>query len=64
MGRVEAQRLPSVDPATIVHAGSHADVDVSCGALATYVSDRALGVDDPVRERSLIGRLDRLDGSE
>jgi DNA-binding transcriptional MerR regulator len=58
VGRVEACELPAVELATIVHAGSHADVDRSYGALATYVSDRALGVDGPIRERYLVGRLE------
>ena len=39
VGRVEPRTLPAVELATIVHAGSHADVDRSYGALATYVSD-------------------------
>jgi effector-binding domain-containing protein len=64
VGRVEARTLPAVELATIVHAGSHVDIDVSYGALATYVSDRALGVDGPVRERYLVGRLDTVDESE
>ena len=61
VGRVEACTLPAVELATIVHAGSHADIDRSYGALATYVSDRALGVDGPIRERYLVGRLDTAD---
>jgi DNA-binding transcriptional MerR regulator len=63
VGRVEAQTLPAVELATIVHAGSHTDIDLSYGALATYVSGRALGVDGPVRERYLVGRLDTVDES-
>jgi effector-binding domain-containing protein len=58
VGRVDACALPAVELATIVHAGSHVDVDRSYGALATYVSDRALGVDGPIRERYLVGPLD------
>ena len=61
VGRVQACALPAVELATIVHAGSHADIDRSYGALATYVSDRALGVDGPIRERYLVGRLDTAD---
>jgi DNA-binding transcriptional MerR regulator len=64
VGRVEARSLPAVELATIVHAGSHADVDRSYGALATYVSDRALGVDGPIRERYLVGPLDTADEGE
>jgi DNA-binding transcriptional MerR regulator len=61
VGRVEALSLPAVELATIVHPGSHTDVDRAYGALATYVSDRALGVDGPIRERYLVGRLDTAD---
>ena len=61
VGRVEPQILPAVELATIVHAGSHADIDRAYGALATYVSDRALGVEGPIRERYLVGRLDTTD---
>ena len=61
VGRVEACTLPAVELATIVHAGSHADVDRSYGALATYVSDGALGVNGPIRERYLVSRLDTDD---
>jgi DNA-binding transcriptional MerR regulator len=64
VGRVEACELPAVELATIVHAGSHADIDRSYGALATYVSDRALGVDGPIRERYLVGRLDTAEEGE
>jgi DNA-binding transcriptional MerR regulator len=61
VGRVEACALPAVELATIVHEGSHIDVDRSYGALATYVSDRALGVVGPIRERYLVGPLDTTD---
>jgi effector-binding domain-containing protein len=63
VGRVEAHTLPSVELATIVHAGVHTDIDVTYGALATYVSDRALGVVGPIRERYLVSRLDTADES-
>ena len=61
IGRVEPVSLPPVELATIVHTGSHSDIDRAYGALATYVSDRALGVDGPIRERYLVGRLDTDD---
>jgi DNA-binding transcriptional MerR regulator len=61
VGRVAACALPAVELATIVHAGFHIDVDRSYGALATYVSDRAIGVDGPIRERYLVGPLDTAD---
>ncbi len=61
IGRVQPLTLPAVELATIEHVGSHADVDRSYGALATYVTDRALGVDGPIRERYVVGRLDTTD---
>jgi DNA-binding transcriptional MerR regulator len=61
VGRVESRTLPAVELATIVHAGSHADIDRAYGSLATYVSEHALGVDGPIRERYLVGRLDTAD---
>lgn len=61
VGRVQALSLPAVELATVVHNGSHTDVDRAYGALATYVSDRALAVDGPIRERYLVGRLDTAD---
>jgi effector-binding domain-containing protein len=53
--------LPAAELAITVHAGSHADVDRTYGALATYVAEHALGVDGPIREHYLIGRLDTDD---
>jgi DNA-binding transcriptional MerR regulator len=50
VGRVETIIVPAVELATIVHVGTHADIDRSYGALATYVADHALGVPGPIRE--------------
>ncbi len=61
VGRAMPRTLPAVELATIVHAGAHGDIDRTYGSLATYVSDRALGVDGPIRERYLVGRLDTAD---
>ena len=61
VGRVQRFVAPQVELAMITHAGSHADVDRSYGALATYVSEHALAVDGPVREYYLVGRHDTDD---
>ena len=53
---VRRRRRPSWP--TITHAGSHADVDRSYGALATYVTEHALAVDGP-DPRVLPGRPPR-----
>ncbi|HXB49599.1 MAG TPA: MerR family transcriptional regulator [Streptosporangiaceae bacterium] len=61
VGRVVPFIAPRAELAVINHTGSHSDVDRSYGALATYVSERALGVDGPVREYYLVGRHDTDD---
>ena len=58
VGRVQRFVAPQVELATITHTGSHADVDRSYGALATYVSEHALAVDGP-DPRVLPGRPPR-----
>jgi DNA-binding transcriptional MerR regulator len=61
VGRVRRVSLPAVELATTVHVGSHADIDRTYGSLATYVSEHAMGVAGPIRERYLVGRLDTPD---
>jgi effector-binding domain-containing protein len=54
--------LPS-QLATIVHEGSHANVDLAYGSLATYVTEHALGIDGPLREYYLVGPQDTYDAN-
>ena len=61
LGRVAPRVIQAAELAVIVHCGSHADVDRSYGALATYVADHALRVDGPIREYYLVGRRDTRD---
>ncbi len=61
VGRVTAHSLPATELATVVHVGSHADIDRAYGSLAAYVSEHALAVDGPIRERYLVGRHDTPD---
>jgi DNA-binding transcriptional MerR regulator len=61
VGRVTPALLPAVELATTVHAGPHADIDQAYGSLATYVSEHALAVDGPIRERYLVGRHNTSD---
>jgi hypothetical protein len=56
--RVRPFVIPAADLAITVHRGSHDDIDVSYGALGTYVSEHALGVAGPVHEIYLIGPRD------
>jgi DNA-binding transcriptional MerR regulator len=58
VGRVLPFMAPPAELAMITHSGSHADVDRSYGTLATYVSEHALAIDEPIREYYLVGRHD------
>jgi DNA-binding transcriptional MerR regulator len=54
-GRVTRMVLPAVELAVAVHEGPHDDVDVTYGALGTYVTEHEIAISGPVRERYLIG---------
>ena len=64
VGRVVPRVIPGVELATIVHDGSHANIDLAYGKLATYVTRHALAVDGPLREYYLVGSLDTPDRSK
>jgi DNA-binding transcriptional MerR regulator len=61
LGRVEFTIVPAVELATIMHNGSHNEIDRSYGSLATYVARHALAVDGPIREYYLVGSQDTRD---
>jgi DNA-binding transcriptional MerR regulator len=63
VGRVASRIVPAVELATIVHQGSHANIDVAYGALATYVTQHALAVEGPLREYYLVGPQETADAS-
>ena len=63
-GRLEPLVVPAAELATTTHAGSHADIDRSYGALGTYVAEHALGVEGPIREYYLVDRHDTTDESQ
>lgn len=52
-GRVMIVEIPEAELAVTVHRGTHADVDRTYGALGSYVAERLLSVDGPVRENYL-----------
>ena len=64
MGRVEALVIPPVELATIVHRGTHANIDLAYGTLGTYVAEHALAVDGPIREYYPVGRRESADTAE
>jgi effector-binding domain-containing protein len=53
--------VPGVELAIIVHKGSHANIDLAYGVLATYVTRHALAVEGPLREFYLVGPHDTSD---
>jgi DNA-binding transcriptional MerR regulator len=58
IGRVVPLVVPAVELATVVHKGSHANIDLAYGALATYVTRHELAVEGPLREYYLVGPQD------
>jgi DNA-binding transcriptional MerR regulator len=58
IGRVSGHTVPAVELATLVHAGSYTDIDLTYGSLATYVTQHALAVEGPLREYYLVGPQD------
>ena len=50
--------LPAVELAIMVHEGSYDDLDQTYGALGTYVAERAIGVEGPIREHYVVSPLD------
>ena len=61
LGRVIPLVVPTTEVAIAVHTGSHNNIDLAYGALATYVTQHALAVDGPIREYYVIGPQDTAD---
>ena len=62
-GRAQMLQIPAAELAVAVHRGSHADLDQTYGALGTYVAEREIGVDGPIREHYLVTEFDADDES-
>ncbi|MCU1463804.1 MAG: MerR family transcriptional regulator [Acidimicrobiales bacterium] len=62
-GEVEPFVIPAAELTTTTHAGPHDDIDVTYGALGTYVKQQALEVAGPVREIYRLGPRDTTDSS-
>jgi effector-binding domain-containing protein len=63
-GRVAPFVIPASDLATTVHVGPHDDIDVTYGALGTYVSQHAMPVAGPVSEIYHVGPRDTDDSTQ
>ena len=62
-GAVRPLVIPATELATTLHLGAHDDIDVTYGALGTYVRQQALEVAGPVREIYHVGPRDTEDAS-
>jgi len=60
-GRLTELVVPSAELATVVHAGSHLDIDLAYGALGVHVAQHAITIDEPIREYYLVGPQDTGD---
>jgi DNA-binding transcriptional MerR regulator len=63
VGRVVPFVVPATELAITEHHGSHTNIDIAYGSLATYVSKHALAIDGPLREYYLVGQLETADQS-
>ncbi|QUQ68661.1 MerR family transcriptional regulator [Kutzneria sp. CA-103260] len=52
-GDVEPFEIPAVELAVTLHQGPFSELDQTYGALGTYVAERAIGADGPIREHYL-----------
>jgi DNA-binding transcriptional MerR regulator len=59
--RVSGGLIPAAEIATLVHEGSFSNVDLTYGALATYVARHALPLHGPIREYYHCGPQDTAD---
>ena len=64
LGRVIPFVVPATEVAIAVHAGSHNNIDLAYGALATYVTQHALAVDGSIREYYVVAPRDTPDETE
>ena len=62
-GRAAVIDVPAAELAMTLHEGPFADLDRTYGALGTYVAERELGVDGPIREYYLVAPWDTDDES-
>lgn len=60
-GRVRLMTIPAAELAVTVHDGPFSELDQAYGALGTFVAQREIGVDGPIRESYLVTPGDTAD---
>jgi DNA-binding transcriptional MerR regulator len=63
-GRVRQREIPAAELAIAMHEGSFADIDLTYGAVGTYVAEREIGVAGPIREHYVVSPFDTSDESD
>jgi DNA-binding transcriptional MerR regulator len=63
-GHVQPFTIPAGELAVTVHRGPHDEIDVTYGALGSYVADHTLAVAGPVHEVYLVGPRDTDDSAK
>jgi DNA-binding transcriptional MerR regulator len=63
VGRVQPFSIPRAELAVTVHQGPHDDIDITYGALGSYVTEHALAIFGPVHETYLVGPRDTDDST-
>ncbi len=64
VGRAVEITVPAAELAITVHRGPHVDMDVTYGALGSYVTSHALSVEGPVREHYVVDGRTAADSAE
>jgi len=63
-GRTRMVEVPAAELAVAVHEGPFAELDQTYAALGSYVAERELGVEGPIREYYLVTSADTPDESQ
>jgi DNA-binding transcriptional MerR regulator/effector-binding domain-containing protein len=63
-GRVRLIEIPAAELAITLHEGGFAELDQAYGALGTFVAEREIGVQGPIREHYLISFAQTPDESQ
>jgi DNA-binding transcriptional MerR regulator len=63
-GRTALVDIPAAELAVTVHRGAFSELDQTYGALGTFVAERELGVDGPIREYYVVTSPEEPDESE
>jgi DNA-binding transcriptional MerR regulator len=61
--RAQRREIPVAELAVTLHRGAFSELDQAYGALGTFVAEREIGVEGPIREHYIVSFDDTDDGS-